>query len=66
MKPIGYIISTIGLIAFIYTGMTHINNSETLGVFGMDIAVSKGDPVPMIVSAVVLIVGLLMARTSKK
>lgn len=66
MKPIGYIVSIIGLIAFIYTGMIYINNSETFGAFGMDIAVSKGDPVPMIVSAVVLIVGLLLARTSKK
>lgn len=66
MKPIGYTFSIIGLIAFIYTGITYINNSETFGLFGMDIAVSKGDPVPMIVSAVVLIVGLLIARSSNK
>lgn len=65
MRLLGYIISLGGLIALIYTGITYINNSETFGIFGMDIAVSKGDPVPMIISLVVLIIGLLIARISK-
>ncbi|SHF47028.1 hypothetical protein SAMN05443144_10917 [Fodinibius roseus] len=65
MKLLGYIISVGGLIALIYTGITYINNSESFGVFGLDIAVSKGDPVPMIISLVVLIIGLLIARITK-
>ena len=65
MKIIGYIITIAGLIALIYTGITYINNSETFGFFGLDVAVSKGDPVPMVISAVVLVVGLLIANISK-
>jgi len=65
MKMIGYIVTIAGLLALIYTGITDINNSETFGIFGLDVAVSKGDPVPMIISAVVLVVGLLIATISK-
>ncbi len=65
MRILGYIISLGGLIALIYTGITYINNSESFGIFGLDVAVSKGDPVPMIISLVVLIIGLLIARISK-
>lgn len=65
MKLIGYITSFVGLIALIYTGINYINNSETFGLFGMDIAVSKGDPVPVIISGFVIIIGLLIARIAK-
>ena len=65
MKMLGYIVSIAGLIALIYTGINYINNSETFGLFGMDIAVSKGDPIPVIISAVVLIIGIILARTTK-
>lgn len=65
MKLLGYIISLGGLIALVYTGINYINDSETFGIFGLDIAVSKGDPVPVIISLVVLIIGLLIARISK-
>lgn len=65
MKLLGYIISLGGLIALIYTGINYINESESFGIFGLDVAVSKGDPVPMIISLVVLIIGLLIARISK-
>lgn len=54
-----------GLTAFIYTGITYINNSESFGILGMDIAVTKGDPVPMVISLVVVIIGLLIARIAK-
>lgn len=66
MKIVGYATTIIGLIALIYTGITYINNSESFGLFGLDIAVSKGDPVPVIISAIVLIAGLLIARASNK
>lgn len=66
IKPIGFIISLIGFVALIYTGITYLNNSESFGLFGMDIAVSKGDPVPIIISAIILIGGLLITQAAKK
>ena len=65
MKILGYIITISGLIALIYTGITYINNSETFGIFGLDVAVSKGNPIPMVISAIALVVGLLVVNTSK-
>lgn len=66
MKFLGYTISIVGLIALIYTGVTYINNSESFSALGVDVAVSKGDPVPMIISAIVLIAGVLIARAARE
>ena len=66
MKAVGIVTSIIGLLALVYTGINYINNSETFGLFGLDIAVSKGDPVPLIISAVVLVAGLLITRASRE
>jgi hypothetical protein len=66
MKVVGIVTSIIGLIALIYTGINYINNSETFSMLGMDVAVSKGDPVPMVISSIVLIAGVLIMKSSKK
>lgn len=65
MKYIGYFCSIGGLIATIYTGIQYINNSESFSALGLDVAVSKGDPVPVIISAIVMIAGVLIIRASK-
>lgn len=62
MKFFGYAISVIGVISFVYTGINYMNNSETFGLLGMDIAVSKGDPMPVILSLVVIVIGVIIAR----
>lgn len=66
MKILGYIVSIVGLVGVIYSGINYINNSETFSAFGVDVAVSKGDPVPIIISVIVLIAGLLITRAAKK
>ncbi|MCW9707138.1 hypothetical protein [Fodinibius salsisoli] len=66
MKILGIVVSIVGLVGFIYSGINYINNSETFSAFGVDVAVSKGDPVPIVVSVVVLIAGLLITRAAKK
>ncbi len=66
MKILGFVVSIVGLIGIIYSGINYINKSETFSAFGVDVAVSKGDPVPIIVSLIVLIAGLLITRAAKK
>ncbi len=66
MKIFGYTISVIGLIALIYAGINYLNNSESFSALGVDVAISKGDPVPMLISALVLIAGVLIARAAKR
>lgn len=62
-KTIGSIFTIGGLIALIYTGINYINNSESFGFFGADVVVSSGDPIPMIISAFVLVIGVILLKT---
>lgn len=66
MKYAGYLLSIGGLIALIITGVNYLNESESFSLLGLDVAVSKGDPVPMLISAIVLIAGVLVIRASKE
>ena len=66
MKILGYVVSVAGLIGLIYTVINYINNTESFSALGLDVTVSEGDPVPMIISAIVLIAGLLITRAAKE
>lgn len=66
MKILGTIFLVVGLIALVITGMDYINDSETFSFLGLDVAVSKGNATPVIVSALVFIVGLVITLTSRK
>lgn len=66
MKSAGYLFSIGGFIALIFTGINYINESESFSALGLDVAVSKGDPMPVIVSAVILIAGILIIKASKE
>ncbi|MFH5885250.1 hypothetical protein ACG2F4_13130 [Halalkalibaculum sp. DA3122] len=61
-KAIGAILTVGGLASLIYTGVNYLNESESFGVFGMDVVVSQGNIVPVVVSAVVLVVGVVLLR----
>lgn len=65
MKTIGYLLTIGGIIAAIYAVVNYLNESESFSAFGLDIAVSKGDPTPIIISAIVLLAGILIIRASK-
>lgn len=62
-KTIGAILTVGGLIALVYTGINYMNNTESFGFLGADVVVSQGDPVPVILSAVVLVVGVVLHRS---
>lgn len=65
MKYIGYLFTIGGVVGVIYTAINYINESDTFSFLGIDVAVSKGDPMPVIISAIILIAGLLIVRASK-
>tara|TARA_R110002124_G_C8906620_1_gene510263 strand:- start:1448 stop:1645 length:198 start_codon:yes stop_codon:yes gene_type:complete len=62
-KTIGQIIGAGGLIGVIYYGYMYFQDSESFEAFGADVAVSTGDYVPILVSAVVMLAGILIARS---
>lgn len=66
MKKLGYLVAIVGLIGLIYTGINYINNTEHISALGLEVTVSQGDPMPMLISGVVLIAGILIAFAAKK
>lgn len=62
-KAIGSILTIGGLGFLIYSGINYLNNSESFSLLGMDVVVSQGNIVPVIISAIVLVVGVVLLRT---
>lgn len=65
MKIVGIILIVIGIIGCIIFGIQAAGDSESFSIFGADIAVSKANWTPLIISAVVLIIGVFVSRSGK-
>jgi hypothetical protein len=65
-KGIGIFLTLAGLVATVITGMNALDQSESFSVFGTDVVISQADYTPVIISAVVLIVGVFLWAGSKK
>ncbi len=66
MKTAGIILLILGIIGLIIFGMQALSDSEAFNFLGMEIAVSTANWTPVILSAVVAIVGLVLTVTGKK
>lgn len=62
-QTVGIILGVAGLIGVIFFGIQYMNDSESFELLGADIAVSTGDYIPILISLVVLIVGLVIYRS---
>ena len=62
-KTVGSILAGGGLLGVLYFGYQYFQDSESFEAFGADVAVSTGDYVPVLVSAVVMLVGIVITRT---
>lgn len=65
-KSIGIVLTLLGLVATVITGMNAMDQSESFSVFGADVVISQADYTPVIISAVVLIIGIVLWAGSKK
>ncbi len=61
-KIIGNILGAGGLIGVIYFGYQYFQDSESFEAFGADVAVSTGDYVPVLISAIVMLAGVAISR----
>lgn len=61
-KAIGSILAGGGLLGVIFYTYQYFQNSESFEAFGADIAVSTGNYVPILISAVVMFVGIGISR----
>ncbi|MFW6351483.1 MAG: hypothetical protein ACOC2E_03775 [Bacteroidota bacterium] len=66
MKTTGIIILILGIIGTIVFGIKAVNKSEAFNFLGIEIAMSSANWTPVIISAILLIVGLIMLLSRKK
>ena len=66
MRIAGIILLVLGLIGTISFGIQAINQSESVSLLGIDIAVSSANWMPVIISVVVLIIGIIMTAAGSK
>lgn len=66
MKSIGTILTIIGALGAIVFGIQAAQDSESFSFLGMDIGVSTANWTPVIISAVILVVGVLLTVRGKK
>lgn len=66
MKILGIILLIVGLVALVISGANYINDSETFSFLGLDVAVSKGNITPVVISGLVFIVGLILTVGNRK
>ena len=62
MKIVGTVLFILGLVGVVVFGIQALNDSESFNLFGLDIAVSKANWTPLIVSALILIIGVVLPR----
>lgn len=66
MKTAGLVLLVLGIIGLAIFGIQAFNDSESFSILGLDIAVSKANWAPVITSAVVLIIGLVLMALGKR
>jgi hypothetical protein len=64
-KTVGIILIIGGIISLIITTINFINESESFNFLGLEVTVSQGSFMPMIISGIVLIAGLILLASSK-
>ncbi|WP_299582271.1 transglycosylase [uncultured Sunxiuqinia sp.] len=66
MKIVGSVLLILGIIGLVVFGIQALNDSETFSVLGAEVAVSKANWTPVIISAFVLLVGFVLTLVRKK
>jgi hypothetical protein len=66
MRIVGSVLLILGIIGLVIFGIQAFNDSESFSILGVDVAVSKANWTPVIVSAVVLVVGFFLTMSRRK
>ncbi|HKJ78385.1 MAG TPA: hypothetical protein VKA10_02575 [Prolixibacteraceae bacterium] len=66
MKTIGIILLILGILGLVIFGIQAMNDSESFNFLGLDVAVSSANWTPVILSAVVTVIGIVLTARGKK
>lgn len=61
-KIIGYILAIGGLGGVIYFVYKYYEETQSINVFGADVTVTTGDIAPVIISALVMVIGIIYLK----
>jgi len=61
-ETIGRILTIGGVLGVVYYGYQYFQDSESFEAFGADVAVSTGNYTPIIISAVVMLAGIVITK----
>lgn len=65
MRIIGIVLLVIGLIGLIVFGYQAMQDSESFSVLGVDVAVSSANWTPVIFSAIVAVIGIILTLAGR-
>ncbi len=65
MKIAGIVLFVLGLIATIIFGIQAIQQTDTVKFLGLDIGVSSANWTPLIISAIVLVIGIVLMSVKR-
>lgn len=66
MRIVGIVLLVIGLIGLVVFGYQAMQESESFNLLGMEVAVSSANWTPVIFSAIVAVIGIILALAGKK
>lgn len=66
MRIVGIVLLVIGLIGLIVFGYQAMQESESFNLLGMEVAVSSANWTPVIFSAIVAVIGIILALAGKR
>lgn len=64
-KIVGAIFAVGGLVALIYTTIEYMNDTGSVSIAGAEIAETTGSIMPIIISGVVILIGVVILMTSR-
>ncbi len=66
MRTVGIVLLILGIVGTLVFGIQAIQDSETSSFLGIDIGVSSANWTPVIISAVILVVGIVLMNLNKR
>ena len=66
MKIAGIVLLILGIAGTLVFGIQAIQQTETFSFFGIDIGISQANWTPVIVSAIVLVIGIVMMSYGRR
>jgi len=66
MRTVGIILLIIGTVGTLIFGIQALGDSEAFNFLGIKVAVSSANWAPVIVSAIILIIGIVMASSARR